>query len=220
MRTHPPLPSVLTDSLRFEGLWPEIKDERTGRADVPRADEDEARPVAVGLLPSSLPWRPRLQEHLRAAGAPLAARFLRDRHDTAGFRFDVVVVDDVDLLLSTGWIARLGAQGTGIISMYDPEEQPGGDGRFVVGPGVDVALPAGIGGAALVAAIIALAGRISPEGSSRAQLWSEELERCRVATAELVEVELDAGDAAALGVDAGLGLDARRGEHSPRRREP
>jgi hypothetical protein len=179
----------------------------------------EATPVSVGLLPSSLPWRPRLQEHLRTHGTPIAARFLRDRLAAAAFRFDVVVVDDVDLLLSTGWIARLGARGTGIISMYEAEEHPGRARPFSLGLGVDVALPAEIGPAALVVAIVALAGRIGSGRRSRAQLWSEELERCRVATAQLVDVELDADDAAALGEDAGLGLDAGGGEHSPRRRE-
>ena len=181
--------------------------------------DDEARPVSVGLLPSSLAWRPRLQDHLRTHCTRLAAQFLRDRRAAAESRFDIMVVDEVDLLLSSGWIARLGARGTGIISMYEAQDHPGKGRKFVVGRGVDVALPAEIGAQALVVAIAALAARIGGGRRSRAQVWSEELERCRVATAELVDVELDADDAAALGEDAGLGLDARRGEHPPRRRE-
>ncbi len=179
----------------------------------------DAPPVSVGLFPSTLPWRPRLQEHLRTHATPLAARFLRDRQAAAAFRFDVVVVDDVDLLLSTGWIAGLGARGTGIISMYEADQGLSRGRSFVIGLGVDIALPEETGAAALVAAIVALAGRIASGTKSRARLWSEELERCRVATAQLVDVELDAHDAAALREDAGLGLDAGGGEHSPRRRE-
>src|SRR3954468_11630554 len=48
---------------------------------------------------------------------------------------------------------------------------------------------------------------------------SEQLELRVVVGAELVEVDLDALDVAALGVDAGLRLDARRDEHAARRRE-
>ncbi len=183
------------------------------------AGTDEVKIVSVALLPSSLDWRPRLQNHLRTHGTLLAANFVRDRRATAEHRFDVIVVDDVDLLLATGWIARLGARGTGIIAMYDADEEPSGGRAFTVGLGVDVALPAEIGAAALVDAVIALAARLGGGGTSRAQLWSEELERCRVATAQLGDVELDTDDAAALRVHPGLGLDPRRGEHSARRRE-
>src|SRR3954451_5789790 len=48
---------------------------------------------------------------------------------------------------------------------------------------------------------------------------SEQLELRVVVGAELVEVDLDALDVAALGVDAGLRLDARRDEHAACRRE-
>src|SRR5690349_13954109 len=50
-------------------------------------------------------------------------------------------------------------------------------------------------------------------------LSSEQLELGVVVGAELVEVDLDALDAAALGVDPRLGLDARGHEHAAGRRE-